>query len=48
MDSWDWVYELIKPPKPSMELPEDVIIYMLSKNKKLQELIDRFDLDLIL
>lgn len=48
MDSdWEWVYDLIeKPPKLSPELPEDIWVMFVRKNPMVQELIDKFSLEL--
>lgn len=43
--SWDEALAL-KPYKPDMELPEDVAVMFMRKNRYLQELMDKWDLDL--
>ena len=48
--TWEEIEKiLIVPTKkpPSLELPEDALFHMMKKNKKLQKLIDTFELDLI-
>ena len=45
---WEEIEEIIlRKQEVEMELPEDVITYMLKKNPKIQNLIDTFDLELI-
>lgn len=46
-DDLEWWEQIcLTPWVPQMELPEDLYVFFLRKNPHLQELIDRFDLDL--
>ena len=43
----EWWEEIIFAKRePEMELPEDILIYMMRKNPLLEELISKYDLDL--
>ena len=47
MCDWDWVDEIInKPIENKPELPEDLYFYFTRKSPKVQEIIDRLDLDM--
>ena len=44
-DEW-WEEIIFAKREPEMELPEDILIYMMRKNPLLEELISKYDLDL--
>ena len=47
MADWDWVYELIEQKyEPQPELPEDCLFILLKKNPLLQDLIDKYSLQM--
>jgi len=45
--SWTWVDELIfKKREPEMELPEDIVMHMISLNPLMEKLIEAYELEI--